>query len=319
MSIELINERKREIVGRFGPWTAHNIHLVGDTYTIDKRIVGDEIKLRRIIQMISDIAGEPLEKLRILDLACLEGLYAIELARHGSRVVGIEGREANIEKARFAKDVLSLENLEFFQDDVRNLSREKYGQFDVVLCLGILYHLDVPNVFSFIEKIAEVCQRFAIIGTHVSIRAKTFSRYNGRKYWGKRLIEHSTSSTPEERAKSLWGSLDNLRSFWFTRPSLYNLLFHVGFTSVYECHNPPELEKLHDRITLLAIKGRRRTLISAPLVSVLPEDGWPERQKFKTHPGQKWYFNTVRKIGELLPNRIKKTMKKFLRCRSKFT
>ena len=39
---------------------------------------------------------------RVLDLASLEGMYALELARRGADVVAIEGREANVEKARFA-------------------------------------------------------------------------------------------------------------------------------------------------------------------------------------------------------------------------
>jgi len=103
MNVEQIKKRKAEIVARHGEWTAHNIQLADGLYTIDKRIIGDEILLRRTTQIISDIAGEPLENLRILDLACMEGLYPIELGFHGSRVVGIEGREANIEKARFCK------------------------------------------------------------------------------------------------------------------------------------------------------------------------------------------------------------------------
>jgi hypothetical protein len=38
------------------------------------------VKLKRIVQMIKDISGTKIENLRILDLACLEGQYAIELA-----------------------------------------------------------------------------------------------------------------------------------------------------------------------------------------------------------------------------------------------
>ena len=278
MDIEQIKQKKSEIIKKYGEWTAHNIKLADDVYTIGEKIVGDEIKLRRIIQMICDIAREPLGDLRVLDLACLEGLYAIELARHGANAVGIEGREANIEKARFTKEILSLSNLEFFLDDVRNLSREKHGEFDVVLCLGILYHLDVPAVISFMESIAKVCSKFAIIDTHISLAAGVSYDHKGKRYWGKTFVEHKAASTQKERDESLWSSVDNLNSFWFTRHSLLNLLSHVGFTSVYECHNPPEIGKSDNRITLLAIKGQQKELISTPQANSLPKEDWPENK-----------------------------------------
>ena len=92
-------------------------------------ILGDEIKLRRVLQVASDATRRPLKTLRVLDLACHEGIYAIEFARQGANVVGIEGREAHIAKANFVKEALSLSNLDLCKDDVRNLSREKYGSF----------------------------------------------------------------------------------------------------------------------------------------------------------------------------------------------
>ncbi|MBI3796935.1 MAG: methyltransferase domain-containing protein, partial [Deltaproteobacteria bacterium] len=95
---------------------------------------------------MQDFLHQPLHNLRVLDLGCLEGMYALEFAQHGAQVLGIEGRLANIEKARFAKRVLGFSNCDFVQDDVRNLSLAKYGDFDVVLCCGILYHLDAPDV-----------------------------------------------------------------------------------------------------------------------------------------------------------------------------
>src|SRR6266853_3907717 len=158
MNLDLLENKKATVVDKFGPWTASNIHLGDHFYTIGEKIQGDEVKLRRVLQIVADTTKRPLNSLRLLDLACHEGIYAIEFARHGTSVLGIEGREAHIEKARFVKDVLSLNNLDIVQDDVRNLSKEKYGSFDVVLCLGILYHLEVPDVFKFIENIATVCQ-----------------------------------------------------------------------------------------------------------------------------------------------------------------
>ncbi len=307
MNKKIIQQKKEEIIRKYGPWTAHNIQLGDDLYTMDKKIMGDEIKLRRIVQIVSDIAGN-LENLRILDLACMEGLYALEFARHGAEVIGIEAREANIVKARFARELLSLDNLELVQDDVRNLSKEKYGIFDVVLCLGILYHLNIPDVFYFINNMAEVCQHFTIIDTHVSIAAKKCYEYNGYKYWGRSFFEHSNRATPEQKAKEVWASLDNPRSFWFTRTSLYNVLSHNGFTSSYECHNPPELNKPYDRITLLSIKGQKKKLISSPLINELTQENWPEEARIKILTGQKRYFSIAKQLVISLPKLIKKIL-----------
>lgn len=312
MDVELIESKKRRIVERFGPWSAHNIFLEGDVYTINKGVAGDEVKLRRILQSVSDLSRRPLESLRVLDLGCLEGLYAVEFARHGAKVVGIEGREANLAKARFAKEVLALENLEFVQDDVRNLSKGKYGQFDVVLCLGILYHLDAPDVLTFLERVAEVCRDFALIDTHVSMVPEKSLLHRGRKYWGRAYKEHDAGSTPEARAWRLWASLDNPESFWFTRPSLYNALSHVGFTTVYECHMPPESEKPVDRVTLLAMRGQRQKLFCSPILSAQPIADLAENVGDVSDSGTESPRSKLRVIGELLAASIRKLGKRVL-------
>jgi 2-polyprenyl-3-methyl-5-hydroxy-6-metoxy-1,4-benzoquinol methylase len=275
---EVLSQKKQAVVKEFGEWTAHNIYLEDDIYTIDNRIVGDEIKLRRIVQIVSDLACKPINRLRILDLACLEGLYAIEFARRGAEVVAIEGREASVQKARFVKDVLALDQLYIFQDDVRNLSPDKYGYFDVVLSLGILYHLDNPAVFSFIESIYEVCRGLAIFDTHISLKPEISYSYKGKEYWGKNYVEHQTGAKQEEIETNLWASLDNLTSFWFTPPSLYNFLSHVGFTSSFECNLPVQPIKFNDRITILAIKGKRDELKCCPQINQEPLLDIPEEK-----------------------------------------
>lgn len=298
MDAEEITQRKQEVVDRYGSWTAHNIQLDDNLYTIEPRIVGDEVKLRRITQVIADIAGKPLPELRVLDLGSLEGLYAIELARHGANVVAIEVREANIEKIRFAKEALALDNLEVFADDVRNLDRKKYGQFDIVLCLGLLYHLDIPDLFDFVKRIAEVSSRAAIFDTHVSLLDEISQSYEGQDYWGVSFLEHREDETEEERNGKLWASADNPQSFWLTRASLENLLAHVGYTSVYECHNPPEVDKPIDRLTLVAVKGQRAELLSAPLMNDRADDRWPEKPRVTESP--------LRRVGRRVVNKLLK-------------
>jgi 2-polyprenyl-3-methyl-5-hydroxy-6-metoxy-1,4-benzoquinol methylase len=286
MNPDCVVEEKERLIQRFGPWTADNVHLGGGVYTLDRAAPERADILRRLMQVVQDIAHRPLPELRVLDLACLEGLYGIELALHGAKVVGIEGRQANIEKARFVKQTLGLAGLELVQDDVRNISAEKFGQFDAILCAGILYHLDAPDVFHFIERIFEMTTGFAVFDTQISLAARAKQTYKNRRYSGRFFTEHGQGSAPDEKEQRLWSSVDNDKSFWFTKPSLLNFLAHTGFTSVYECHNPSTPQGLADRVTLVAMKGIRRPLLCSPLLNERLEQDWPEKLRRQTHECQ---------------------------------
>ena len=284
MDIQALEREKQAIVDQFGAWTNHNMRLADGVYTVADRVTPSEPKLRRMTQTVLDWCGGDLTGKRVLDLACLEGMYGLELALHGAQVVGIEGREANLAKARFVRDVYGLgDRVEFVCDDVRHLSRETYGEFDVVLCLGIFYHLDAPDVFHFMDAIGDVCQRLAIVDTHVSQTAEACHFHGDLELWGRNYQEHDSDASPEERLKVLWASLDNPNSFWLTRPALYNLMGHVGFGSIYECHSPfvAKFEEMrragtHDRSTFVGIKGAPVSLRSSDLSHGKPAAAWPD-------------------------------------------
>lgn len=293
MNNKEIEKKKQVIIDNFAEWTSHNIHLQNDIYTynrnhpkFEEQLLGHGFHLERIVQSVANAVKQPLNQLRVLDLACLEGIYGIEFARHGAEVVGIEGRVENVEKARFAKEVLELDNISFVQDDVRNLSVEKYGTFDVVLCLGIFYHINAPDVFDFAKNIADVCKQVLILDTHIGILPNESHVYNEHQYHGWTFTEHSPTETKEERLKKMWASLDNETSFWLTRPSLYNLLSNVGFTSVATCQNPVVPKDWADRETIMATKGERQKLYTIPSINDLPAELWSEKNDSTYYPSQ---------------------------------
>ena len=299
------------VVAAHGPWTAHNVHLGHGvfTYGTDRPY----LKLQRLVQAAADLAGRPLRQLRVLDLACLEGGFAIEFARHGATVVGIEGREANLAKARFAKDVLGLESLSFELGDVRDLSCQRHGTFDVVICAGILYHLDAPDVFAFVERIAEVCTRVAIFDTSLALRAAESRAYKGRTYWGGDFPEHDPSSSEASRKANLWGSLSGTSSFWLTRASLLNLLTDVGFTSAMEILNPALPGQFSDRVVLAAVKGTRQEIYAAPSTTAHPPPAWAEGERPRHDPMQRRSYRLEKRLTHMVPVGIRRGLKRVLR------
>jgi SAM-dependent methyltransferase len=305
MDRDQLQRSKAILVERYGPWTAHNIQLRDDVYTMVADIEGgNELRLRRVVQLVSDLSPKPLERLRVVDLACLEGLFAVEFARRGADVVAVEAREANIEKARFAKAALALDNLELVQDDVRNLSRERYGGFDVVLALGILYHLDAPAVFIFLERLAEVCDWLCVVDTHVTDSAAESFEHAGHCYRGGSYAEPDTSDALAK--ETLWASVDNPRSVVLTRHSLFNALAHAGFTTAFECKLPPILEE-PDWGTFVAVRGRPEPLASAPLLNGRP---WADLPDAEPPPRP-----VHRRLAARLPQPVKHALGRVIRGR----
>jgi SAM-dependent methyltransferase len=251
---------------------------------------------------VSDLAEKPLSKCHILDLGCLDGIFSLEFAKHGASTIGVEIREANIKKAIFCKEALELHNLEFRQDDVRNISLESYGRFDAIVCSGILYHLPAADAADLINRMYDMVNRVFVIDTHVALEPVERFVYGGDEYWGFVVREHSDDATPEEKAKALWASADNPTSFWFTRPSLINILNKAGFSSVYECFIPAHLNfgepglEHRDRCTFVALKDSTCHIAMSSSVNSLQER-WPEHSlSYAPAPIYKRVISRLKKI-----------------------
>jgi len=225
------------------------------------------VKVRRVMQITRDLALRPFDKLRIFDLGCGEGGYAIEAGLRGAEVLALDARTQRMDHGAACAERHGLGNVQFFHEDVRRVSRQTYGSFDVVYFLGLLYHLDTPDVFSVLENIYDLCTRLVVVDTLISLTAESTVEWRGQAYQGRRYREHDDGDTDEVRRSRVLKSIDNTFSFHFTRGSLLRAIHDVGFTSVYECHVPFEPGKAEDRITLVALKGMPVLLSTYPWVN----------------------------------------------------
>ena len=122
-----------------GEWF-HNIDLHG-VKTAPNHFLGDypAIKWSRFSDAIpADLHGKT-----VLDIGCNAGFYSIEMKRRGAdRVVGIDSDDVYLNQARFAAELCGAK-IEFRKLSVYDIA--KLGErFDVVLFMGVLYHLRHP-------------------------------------------------------------------------------------------------------------------------------------------------------------------------------
>lgn len=74
-----------------------------------------------------------------LDIGCGLGHFSAALQKLGFSVVGADGRESNVLEAR-----QRFPEIDFRVADVEEKSSSAWGSYDLVLCLGLLYHLENP-------------------------------------------------------------------------------------------------------------------------------------------------------------------------------
>lgn len=239
------------LIAQHGPWRMHSIRLSDTLCTMDPSTSGDGWRLRRFLASTDHLRPVAGTVLTVLDLACGEGLYGLEYARRGARVTAIEGRPQNLAKARFAAEVLGLE-VDFRLGDVREVSHLDLGTFDVVICSGILYHLDAPDVFRFVESVRGLTAGLALFDTRIASEGSEWREWRGDSYEGASYTEFGPDATAKDRAGAFGSSIGNDQSFWFTTSALTALLKRSGFHRIAQLHEPPHRFPRVDRITLAA-------------------------------------------------------------------
>ena len=128
-----------------------------------------EQRRRYILGPLLELCDGSLEGKRVLDLGCNAGFWTLATLRAGAaHVVAVDGREMHVEQARLVLEVAEVEpaHYELVQGDVLALDFERWGVFDVVLCLGLLYHVSDP--IGLVERIAAVNDDLLVIDTALS-------------------------------------------------------------------------------------------------------------------------------------------------------
>lgn len=106
---------------------------------------------------------ESLEGQSFLDVGCWEGEHCVEAVHRGARrVVGVDLCPSD----SLARNLRSVGGFEFVQVDVFSEKFLHLDAFDVVLCSGVLYHVEDP--LSLLRRLRKVCRGRLILETAIT-------------------------------------------------------------------------------------------------------------------------------------------------------
>ena len=172
-ALVLSDDDLRARLAALGPWyvpfaLGDGVNTMEFTDDFGSAIFADDNAMRMRFRSeliggtIEQLFGAELPGLRVLDIGCNSGWFSFDIAGRGAGSVdGVDLRSHNVEQARFLADYFGFGNTSFAVADATEFDDSR--QWDLVLNLGVLYHVTEP--LRFVQRTYELCTRFAVLDT----------------------------------------------------------------------------------------------------------------------------------------------------------
>jgi SAM-dependent methyltransferase len=199
--------------------------------------------------------GGSLAGLRVLDIACNCGGFAIEAARAGAaEVVGIDVDPHYIRQAEFIRDALGYTNVSYRVARLEDLEVAEVGSFDVIFLFGILYHLADP--IGALARISTLARDMIVVDTSL-LRFRYVDKLVKWPLWRMKVVPAMIESD-HDVTTGRWRTAASAQ-FYPNRVAVSALLRFAGFDEVELLHpTSPNLEPRYYQGKRATFIGRKR-------------------------------------------------------------
>lgn len=171
-------EEIRRRIASFPTWH-YQFDLQGERTPIFKPDWANRHEQRKkyFFEPLLDLCGGSLVGKRVLDLGCNAGFWSLMAVQSGcDYVLGIDGRQMHIDQADFVFEANGVEEkrFEFVRGNIFDFDFAPYGSFDIVLCLGLLYHIN--KQVALLELIDGLNDDILVMDTDLSVLPGSYLR-----------------------------------------------------------------------------------------------------------------------------------------------
>jgi SAM-dependent methyltransferase len=115
-------------------------------------------------RILDQFPGRSLANLSALDLGANSGYWGRAIASFGAAVTCVEPRSENIAQAQLVSRLLGDAGMAWIQDSAEAFLSRRARRFDVVLCLGLLYH--AADAIALLNAAASSCNELLVVDSH---------------------------------------------------------------------------------------------------------------------------------------------------------
>jgi SAM-dependent methyltransferase len=166
----MTDEQIQQKIASFPTWL-YQFNLRGHlTPAEDRHSDRHPWRKRHFFDPMVNLLGGSLAGKRVLDLACNAGYWSLAAIQAGADFVqGIEARQMHVDQANFVFEVNDIppSRYNFATGNLFAGDLSRFGQFDIVLCLGIMYH--ITKHMPLLESISAINSDILLIDTRISL------------------------------------------------------------------------------------------------------------------------------------------------------
>ncbi len=236
LDVELTPEELEHVAGTDPRWWFTQFRFANGESPRHPRFdaleANNEFKRRLVLDWLERFAPGA----RVLDTFCANGAFSFEAARLGaSRVLGVDFDPPRIECAELVAGLLSAHGWDnavpaFRSGDVYDLPAATGGEeFDVVVCLGGLYHVADPVL------VLEALRKAAAAGAHLLLQTSRLVWMPGQ--WARFSVRG------EDRRESGLSSHRAGGGVWELSPGALLAMLRVARFEVLEVRRPPPTKR----------------------------------------------------------------------------
>ncbi len=166
------------------------------------------------LQLPADLSGQSLA-----DIGASNGYFSFVARKRGARVVAFDRRHKDNSGFGLIQYINEMSDIEHHQINIVQLAPEQFGQFDIVLALGLIYHVADP--YLALANCAALCRKRLLIESYCidSILPKEMRKEPI-------MMFHSDP----KRFPARWHVHNDRSNFWgFTSACLQHMIEDIGF------------------------------------------------------------------------------------------